>query len=91
MKEKIHPQYFDDVQVACVCGEKFITGSIKKQIKIEICSKCHPFFTGQQKFLDSEGRVERFERKRKAGRPKKVKTLPLTSAEVQPEVKPLNN
>lgn len=62
VKEGIHPQYSEAV-VRCACGETFTTGSIKKEIKVEICSKCHPFFTGKQKFVDTGGRVERFKRK----------------------------
>lgn len=62
MKEGIHPNYGESV-VRCACGETFTTGSVKKEIKVEICSKCHPFFTGKQKFVDTGGRVERFKRK----------------------------
>ncbi len=62
MKENIHPNYGEAV-VRCACGETFTTGSVKKEIKVEICSKCHPFFTGKQKFVDTGGRVERFKRK----------------------------
>ena len=62
MKEGIHPKY-DEAVVKCACGETFTTGSVKKEIKVEICSKCHPFFTGKQKFVDTGGRVDRFKRK----------------------------
>lgn len=62
MKEKIHPRYFRTV-VTCACGESFETGSTKENLRVEICSKCHPFFTGKQKFVDTGGRVERFKRK----------------------------
>jgi large subunit ribosomal protein L31 len=62
VKKNIHPKYYE-TKVTCVCGETFVTGSTKRNIKIEICSKCHPFFTGQQKLVDSEGRVERFRKK----------------------------
>lgn len=65
MKEKIHPQYFNDAQVICSCGNTFITGSTKKQLKVELCSKCHPFFTGQRRMLDTTGRVERFRKRYK--------------------------
>lgn len=63
MKAKIHPEYHEDAVVRCACGEEFITGSTKKELRVEICSKCHPFFTGKQKLLDSGGRVERFKKK----------------------------
>lgn len=62
MKQGIHPQYGEAV-VKCACGEIFTTGSTKKNLHVEICSKCHPFFTGKQKIVDSGGRVERFNKK----------------------------
>ena len=62
MKTEIHPQY-QQVQVHCACGETFMTGSTKKELRVEICSKCHPFFTGKQKLLDTAGRIDRFQRK----------------------------
>ncbi len=62
MKEGIHPDYVTST-VKCACGNTFETRSTKPAINVEICSNCHPFYTGKQKFVDSEGRVERFERK----------------------------
>jgi large subunit ribosomal protein L31 len=62
VKEGIHPKY-TEATVRCACGETFTTGSTKENLRIEICSKCHPFFTGKQKFVDSGGRVDRFNRK----------------------------
>jgi large subunit ribosomal protein L31 len=62
MKEKIHPEYHE-VLVHCACGETFTTRSTKKELRLEICSKCHPFFTGKQKLVDSAGRVERFQKR----------------------------
>lgn len=62
MKEGIHPKY-SEATVRCACGEQFVTGSTKKELRVEICSKCHPFFTGKQKFVDTAGRVEKFRRK----------------------------
>jgi large subunit ribosomal protein L31 len=59
MKEGIHPKYFE-VTATCVCGSKVQMGSTKNQIRVEICSNCHPFYTGQQKIVDTEGRVDRF-------------------------------
>ena len=64
MKANIHPNYVDAV-VKCACGETFKTRSTKPEIHLEICSKCHPFFTGKQKLVDTAGRVERFQRKYK--------------------------
>ncbi|MEE8318724.1 MAG: 50S ribosomal protein L31 [Dehalococcoidales bacterium] len=65
MKDKIHPKYFDDAEVICSCGNTFTTGSTRKQLKVELCSKCHPFFTGERRMLDTTGRVERFNRRYK--------------------------
>ncbi|MCI0407569.1 MAG: 50S ribosomal protein L31 [Acidobacteria bacterium] len=62
MKAKIHPDY-QAVTVVCACGETFVTRSTKKDLRLEICSKCHPFFTGKQKLIDTAGRVERFNRR----------------------------
>jgi large subunit ribosomal protein L31 len=64
VKAGLHPEYHL-AKVSCVCGNSFYTGSTKPEIKVEICSNCHPFYTGQQKIVDSEGRVERFLRKYK--------------------------
>ncbi len=63
MKANIHPQWFADTKVTCACGNTFTTGSTQGNIRVEICAKCHPFFTGQQKFVDTLGQVERFQKK----------------------------
>jgi large subunit ribosomal protein L31 len=62
MKKDIHPEYVE-CNVTCACGNTFTTRSTKKEIRVEICSNCHPFFTGKQKFVDSAGRVEKFKKK----------------------------
>ncbi len=62
MKAKIHPKYVTS-QVSCGCGNTFETRSTRPEIKVEICSNCHPFYTGQQKFVDTAGRVEKFQKK----------------------------
>jgi large subunit ribosomal protein L31 len=69
MKEGIHPDY-QECTVICSCGNMFKTRSTKKELKVEICSKCHPFFTGKQKLVDTGGRVERFEKRYAAGKVK---------------------
>lgn len=66
MKEKIHPEYFE-VTAHCACGNTWKTKSTKPELRLEICSQCHPFFTGKAKLVDTEGRVERFQ-KRYAGK-----------------------
>lgn len=67
MKAKIHPQWFDKAQVVCACGNMFTIGSTKEVIHVEICHKCHPFYTGEMKFVDTLGRVEKFQQKQKTG------------------------
>lgn len=62
MKENIHPKYVE-AHVQCACGTKFTTRSIKPEIQVEICSQCHPFFTGKQKLMDTAGRIEKFKKK----------------------------
>ena len=62
MKKDIHPKY-EKATISCACGNTFETGSTKKNMKVEICSVCHPFFTGKQKIIDTAGRVERFNKK----------------------------
>jgi large subunit ribosomal protein L31 len=73
MKKGIHPKYVE-VTVTCGCGETWKTRSTKEKIAVEICSKCHPFFTGKQKYVDTAGRVEKFQRKYGWGLPKKDAT-----------------
>ncbi|MBF8281048.1 MAG: rpmE [Candidatus Magasanikbacteria bacterium] len=63
MKQKIHPEYFD-TKVSCACGHTFTTGSTVPEIRVELCSNCHPFYTGKQKFVDSARRVEKFVEKK---------------------------
>jgi large subunit ribosomal protein L31 len=65
MKDKIHPQFYTDAQVTCACGNTFTVGSTKKTLKVELCSKCHPFFTKEHRMVDTLGRVERFKRRYK--------------------------
>lgn len=66
MKTTIHPAYYHDTVVTCACGNTFTTGSTKQKMTLDVCSICHPFFTGQMKFVDAQGRVERFQAKMKA-------------------------
>ena len=62
MKKDVHPEYYQTA-ISCACGSVLEVGSTKKDIRVEICSKCHPFFTGKQKLVDTAGRIERFRRK----------------------------
>jgi large subunit ribosomal protein L31 len=72
MKPEIHPVYYSEASVTCVCGNTFTTGSVMKEIRADICSNCHPFYTGKQKMIDTEGRVDRFRRKYAQSGSKKV-------------------
>ena len=63
MKKGVHPTYFPEAKVTCACGAIFAVGSTKSELNIEICSNCHPFYTGADKIVDTAGRVERFKRK----------------------------
>lgn len=63
MKKNIHPPYYSDTQVTCSCGYSFTTGSTKNNIQVEVCYRCHPLYTGQQKFVDTKGKIEAFKKK----------------------------
>ena len=67
MKKTIHPTWYPDAKVSCACGNTFTVGATKPELRVEICAKCHPFFTGEMKFVDTMGRVERFQTKVKTG------------------------
>jgi len=66
MKQDIHPKWYPKAKVICACGNTFTVGSTKEEIRVEVCSACHPFYTGQHKFVDTLGRVEKFQAKQKA-------------------------
>lgn len=68
MKQGIHPQYFEQAQVVCVCGNTFNFGSTQEVIRVELCSKCHPFYTGEQKFVDSASRIQKFQTRTEAAK-----------------------
>jgi len=76
MKKDIHPEYYSDAKVICACGNTFTTGATKKVIRTDVCSVCHPFFTGEQRIVDTAGQVERFMR-----RLKKIATSEISTAE----------
>ncbi|MDP7628264.1 MAG: 50S ribosomal protein L31 [SAR202 cluster bacterium] len=63
MKTEIHPTYYSEAKVTCSCGVTYTTGATKPELRVEICKECHPFFTGEQRIVDTEGRVERFKRR----------------------------
>lgn len=68
MKANIHPTFYNDAQVICSCGNTFTTGSTKKNITVEVCYKCHPLYTGEQRYIDSKGKVDLFEKKRQTAK-----------------------
>jgi large subunit ribosomal protein L31 len=63
MKAETHPKYFAEAKVICACGRKFAVGSTEEKLEVEICSNCHPFYTGNEKILDAAGRVEKFKKR----------------------------
>src|SRR5438045_344407 len=73
MKANIHPQYFGNAQVICVCGNRFTTGSTRDTIHIELCNKCHPFYTGEQRFVDTGNLIQKFQMKQQAASQFKAK------------------
>lgn len=93
MRKDIHPKYYPDCRVSCVCGNKFLTGSTEPEIKVELCSACHPFYTGKQKLVDTARRVEKFTAKTTAKaasgtvkKGKKVKRAVRAEARAKKEV-----
>ncbi len=85
MQKDLHPAYFVAAAVSCACGNKFNVGSTKEKISVEICSACHPFFTGNEKIMDTAGRVEKFKQRRaKSDQIKTTKTA-VKKAKKQPE------
>ena len=94
MKANIHPQYFSEAQVICVCGNRFTIGSTQEMIHVELCNKCHPFYTGEQRFIDTASRIQKFQKKqevakdyvskkvKKAQEEKKKDTAPKTLREM---------
>ncbi len=68
MKADIHPQYFEEAKVVCACGNMFTIGSTQETIRIELCNKCHPFYTGQQRFVDAASRIQKFQKKQETAK-----------------------
>ncbi len=80
MKANIHPQWHPEATVTCACGNTFVTGSTVPAIRVEICSACHPFFTGQQKFVDTLGQVDRFIKKTETSKVKQIERKKILEA-----------
>lgn len=86
MKANVHPTYFDDAKVVCACGNVFTTGSTQQEIRVELCAQCHPFYTGTQKLVDTQGQVEKFTQRVTNAQSKKVeraKIVEQRAAKVQ--------
>lgn len=75
MKSDIHPTYFEQATVRCVCGNTFTVGATKESIEVEVCAKCHPFYTGKEKVLDAMGQIQKFKKRAEHKRPLKAKKL----------------
>ncbi len=76
MKNNIHPKYYNDAKVSCACGSKFTTGSSMQELHTEICSQCHPFYTGKQKLIDTTGTVDKFKKRTALAAQLKAKATP---------------
>lgn len=85
MKAEIHPKYYTDAKVICACGNTWITGSTQKEIRTDVCFKCHPFYTGEQRIVDTEGQVDRFYRKLQARQQYIAESEARESARISPE------
>lgn len=90
MKANIHPKFYEDAVVVCACGNTFITGSTKKHINVEVCHKCHPFYTGEQRFIDTKGRVDAFQKKQEIAKiyQEKTKQKKMKKEKKEEEAKP---
>jgi large subunit ribosomal protein L31 len=89
MKKEIHPKYFPKAKIKCACGQVFEIGAGKENLEVEICSHCHPFYTGQEKLIDTAGRVEKFKQRiaRASAAPKKTKGARKVKAAPEKEKK----
>lgn len=83
MQQTIHPTFHTDTKVMCSCGNTFITGSTMAEIKVELCSKCHPFYTGQVKYVDTMGRVEKFQKKQKEAKKTQAQLVERKKAKIE--------
>lgn len=85
MKQSIHPKYNDNALVTCACGNTFTVGATVDSISVEICSACHPFWTGDVKFIDTEGRVDKFIKKQKTAESERQKRIKALKEKIQKE------
>ena len=88
MKRNIHPKYFKNAQVSCACGNRFTTGSTLEIIHVQLCNKCHPFYTGEQKFIDVASKIQRFQQKQEAAKKYVSKKVKKQEEEKKKEFQP---
>lgn len=88
MKLNIHPKYYENTNVRCACGNKFTTGSIMPEINVEICSNCHPFYTGKEKFADTRGRLEKYKKRLEKSQTKAMGKVPHSKTKKTHSTKP---
>ncbi len=84
MKKDIHPEYYPEARIICACGNIITTGSTKPEMKVEVCSACHPFYTGKKKFIDTTGRLDRF--KKRFEKTEKIKAEKAKKSRKKPRV-----
>ena len=88
MKANIHPKYYESAQVTCACGNRFTIGSTQEFIRVELCNKCHPFYTGEQRFVDTASRIEKFQEKQQVAKQYKTKVVKKQQEEKKKETQP---
>lgn len=85
MKANIHPQYYPEARIICACGTTYTIGSTREELHVQLCSNCHPFYTGQQRFVDAASLIDKFEKKRKEAKPLKIKAVQEEKEDNQPK------
>ncbi len=88
MKSDTHPTYYPEAKITCACGTTYTVGSTVEKMDVEICAACHPFYTGQDRTIDTAGRVEKFKNRTAAARPKAVKKAPVKKKETESKKTP---
>jgi len=88
MKINIHPKYYEEARVTCGCGNSFTVGSTQESIRVELCFKCHPFYTGEQRFVDTASRIEKFQTKQQVAKQYKTKVVKKQQEEKRKESQP---
>jgi len=88
MNANIHPKYYQNAQVTCVCGNRFTVGSTQEFIRIELCNKCHPFYTGEQRFVDAASRIQKFQEKQQVAKQYKTRVVKKQQEEKRKETAP---